>query len=155
MLGEGCESRSRSIHTYRVTGMNWIRQIWNRWRRHPDGLAVNRIAVAEPVRNVCAVHATLVKEIIRTFPATLYSREYILVSSTRPVSTHLYIAFLDTTRSKTNRCGDGHLKNSLDRKWFSEFVKHWYSWRAEKNRARWCVVFPSTRTCWFLFYYIY
>lgn len=66
------------VRTYRDTGVNWIRQIWNRWQRHPGGLAVNRIAIVESSRVTECVRsaraATLAKEIIQAFPAT-YSRE--------------------------------------------------------------------------------
>lgn len=128
-------------HIYRVTGVNWIRQIWNRWRRHPDGLAVNRIAVEPALRNVCDVYERHSRERDNSSVSSHILAGTIPVSSTRPASTHLCVAFLDTTYSKTNRYGDGHLKNSLDGMWFSEFVKQWYLWRAEKNRARRCLAF--------------
>ncbi len=118
----------RRAHTHKISGVNWIRQIWNGWQRHPHGLAVNRIAVAEPgLRNVCAVHGRHSRERDNSSVSSHVLAGTIPVSSTRPASTHLCDAFLDTTRLKTNRCGDRHLKNSLDGIWFSEFVKHWYS----------------------------
>lgn len=130
------------IHRCRDTEVNWIRQIWNRWRRHPGGLAVNRIAVAVPLhRGMCALHVyvTLTKGIIQAFPATYSCGNYSGLFQTSGDDPLVCRGF-DTARSRSNRCGDGYLKNSLGI-WFSKSVKGRYSRHAEKNRGWRCFAF--------------
>lgn len=66
------------IHS-RDTEVNWIRQIWNRWRRHSGGLAVNRIAVeVHPHCGMCALHVYIRHSYERdnsSVPGDVFARE--------------------------------------------------------------------------------